>query len=356
VTPSASAPATDEPLQIDAALEPWPAVSAQRKRWDALLLGNGASCAVWGRFTYGSLYERAASGELDNGITADDLRLFKRFETVNFEAVLGALATTAQVITALKLPPEDTGAVKEAMMERYRSVQGALAAAVHDRHIAHRSVPLATLLTLSDEMRRYATVFSTNYDLLAYWAVMAGGPDGFTDLFFGEAFDPENTEVWYKQTVVLWLHGALHLQRRVNGETLKRKSGGMGEFNDLLRQFGEPTPDMVPLVITEGTWRQKLAAIERSEYLAYAYEELSRRRDSAVVFGHSLGEMDEHLVSAMRGWGPATLAVSVWPGMGPEKIIELKVSLRQRLPDATLLYFDSTTHPLGAPALEVPAA
>jgi hypothetical protein len=127
----------------------------------------------------------------------------------------------------------------------------------------------------------------------------------------------------------------------------------MGDFNDLLSQFGEPTPDLIPLVITEGTWRQKLAAIERSEYLAYAYQELSRRRSSAVVFGHSLGEMDEHLVSALRGWGPATIAVSVWPGMGEKAVIATKVSLRQRLPDATLLYFDSTSHPLGSPALEV---
>lgn len=84
---------------------------------------------------------------------------------------------------------------------------------------------------------------------------------------------------------MLWLHGALHLQRRVNGQTLKRRSGGLGELNGLLRQFGEPTPDLIPLVITEGTWRQKLAAIERSGYLAYAYRQLSRRRSSAVVFG-----------------------------------------------------------------------
>ncbi len=342
-----------EPLQIDAALEPWSAINAGRDGWDALLLGNGASCAIWKRFTYGSLYECAASGELDNGLTVEDLTLFERFDTVNFEAILGALATTAQVISALQLPPDDTGAVKAALVTRYRSVQGALAAAVHDRHIAHRNVPLNTLLALREEMRRYQTVYSTNYDLLVYWALMVDRPSGFTDLFFAESFDPENTEVWLNRTVMLWLHGALHLQRRVNGQTLKRKAGGLGEFNDLLRQFGEPTPELIPLVITEGTWRQKLAAIERSEYLAYAYQHLSRRRISAVVFGHALGETDEHLVTALRGWGPATVAVSVWPGMGQEAIIELKVSLRQRLPDASLLNFDSTTHPLGDPALQV---
>jgi hypothetical protein len=352
VTPSTPAAG---PLQIDAALEPWPVVSAECGAWDALLLGNGASCAVWKRFTYGSLYERAASGDLDDGLTAEDIELFTRFNTVNFEAVLSALATTAQVIAVLNLPDEDPRLVQEAILERYRSVQAALAAAVHDRHIAHGAVPQNTLLTLRAEMRHYRTVFSTNYDLLVYWAVMAGGPAGFTDLFFnGETFDPDDAEVsgvW--RTVVLWLHGALHLQRRVNGETRKRASGEIGEFNDILSQFKEPTPGLIPLVITEGTSRQKLAAIERSEYLAHAYEQLSGRRASAVVFGHSLGEMDEHLVSAIRGWGLATIAVSVWPGMGPEAIIELKVSLRRRLPDARLLYFDSTTHPLGNPALQV---
>ena len=66
--------------------------------------------------------------------------------------------------------------------------------------------------------------------------------------------------------------------------------------------------------------------------------------------------MDEHLVTALRGWGPATVAVSVWPGMGEEAIIQLKLSLRKRLPDLSVLYFDSTTHPLGDPALQVAEA
>lgn len=345
---------------VDAALEPWPAVRARRDRWHALLLGNGASCAVWRRFAYGSLYERAASGTLAGGLAAEDQALFARLDTVNFEAVLGTLAAAAATVDALALPDRDTRAVRSALDARYHAVQAALAAAVHDRHVPHGRVPAATLRAIRRELRRYRTVFSTNYDLLAYWAVMAGGGRGFRDLFFGEGatFDPHDTRVPPGQTVVLWLHGALHLQRAVDGRTRKRVAGALGAPaagapRDLLGQYTAPAAGLIPLVITEGTARQKLAAIERSEYLAYAYGRLRRPQPALVVFGHSLGDGDAHLVDAVRGWGPAAVAVSVWPGAGPKAVMARKLELAERLPDATLFYFDSTTHPLGDPGLAV---
>lgn len=37
-------------------------------------------------------------------------------------------------------------------------------------------------------------MYSTNYELPVYWALMADGPYGFRDLFFSDAFDLENTD------------------------------------------------------------------------------------------------------------------------------------------------------------------
>jgi hypothetical protein len=300
---------------------------------------------VWRRFGYASLYERAASGELAAGLAPEDIALFTEFRTTNFEAVLSSLATAERVARVLGQPVDR-------IRERYESVQWALAAAVRDRHVPWLAVPSATLEMIREELRRYGTVYSTNYDLLGYWSIMAApGGEGFKDLFWGGEFDAEDTEIRDKSTRVLYLHGALHLERLDGGRTRKRVAG---EYLDLLTKFGMPSRDgAIPLVVTEGTWRQKLEAIARSDYLTFAYTEFRRRQQSLVVFGHSLGESDSHLVEAIKGWGPATIAVSMRPGAPAAEVIAAKAVLQKQLPDADLLFFDSTTHPLGAVTLEV---
>ncbi len=71
-----------------------------------------------------------------------------------------------------------------------------------------------------------------------------------------------------------------------------------------------------------------------------------------MVFGHSL--QDEHIRAGMAGrpWETRAIAISVPPGSSSE-IIAQKMEFHQLLPDARLLFFDATSHPLGAPELEV---
>jgi hypothetical protein len=57
------------------------------------------------------------------------------------------------------------------------------------------SIPEATLRAIKVALTPYEFVYSTNYDLILYWAVMIDGPTGFTDYFFGPRFDLSNTDL-----------------------------------------------------------------------------------------------------------------------------------------------------------------
>src|SRR5258708_3819633 len=62
--------------------------------WAGLVLGNGASIAVWSSFNYASLYQVASSTSL---LETDAVTLFDGFDTRNFEEVLARLRTTIDV-------------------------------------------------------------------------------------------------------------------------------------------------------------------------------------------------------------------------------------------------------------------
>ncbi|MBK8246519.1 MAG: DUF4917 family protein [Gemmatimonadetes bacterium] len=124
------------------------------------------------------------------------------------------------------------------------------------------------------------------------------------------------------------------------------------EGKTLLDLFGKRTGG-VPLCITEGSSEQKLAAIRRSDYLQFALHTFSDVQGPIVVFGHSLGDVDRHIVDLLAKKRDRLIAISVYPSE-KENIVKTKAFCRQRLPNADLHFFDSTSHPLGTPDLSVP--
>jgi hypothetical protein len=74
-----------------------------------------------------------------------------------------------------------------------------------------------------------------------------------------------------------------------------------------------------------------------------------------VVIGHSLSKQDVHIIQALND-SPhrRRIAVSIYPGLGPHQIVAEKGRIQAALPGHRVSFFDSTTHPLGDPALRVP--
>jgi hypothetical protein len=216
-------------------------------------------------------------------------------------------------------------------------------------------VPPATRRTISDTLERFEWVFTTSYDLLVYWAMAAGGFEPFMDHFrWGGRceFDPRRTTVPANRVPVYFLHGALHLVVGSSGVTWKLRQT---DLDNILDQFGQPIKGDArarPLLVTEGSAEDKLAAIEDNAYLSHALDRLRERKLPVVVFGSSLSEQDSHLADALSENPKRPIAVSMLPA-NKQELLSKQVDICGRLAAQPLLFFDATTHPLGDPALRV---
>ncbi len=321
---------------FDATLGQWPGLPFH---CTGLLLGNGASRAMWRNFAYDSLFERAQKVR-NKPLGQTDLALFKSMATENFEQVLGALNTTTRVNAALAISAS-------APLNRYYAIKEALIHAMRSVHIPFRLVPVDGLQAIARHLRDYATVYSSNYDLLLSWAIEQA-PEGFDDLFdVDSGFDVRRTR--NEATRVLHLHGGVHLIRQVDGTTRKRNAMGSA----LLDGFAINQPGEVPLFVNEGRCEDKLRAIRQSDYLSWSLGQLARHQGPLCVFGHSLGEQDRHLVEAIELAGVQQLAVSIFP-LSDAWVISQKHYFSSRFPGCEIQFFDATSHPLGAPSLNVP--
>ncbi|WP_454834136.1 DUF4917 family protein [Pseudomonas lini] len=330
---------------VDAQLEDWNALRTTAS-FGGLLVGNGASRAVWDDFGYDSLFENARTVE-EKPLSQSELSVFDAMQTRSFEQVLGALKTTSRVNKALAVS-------SAAPRNRYYAIKEALINTVHAVHIPWRLVVPSTLATINQELGSYRTVFTTNYDLLNYWAIQHR-PDIISDLFQGTEprFDLSLTAT--DKTRLLYLHGGLHLVRNQDGTARKLMSTEgtlLGSFaiNNTIK-----TLDDVPLFVTEGPTQDKLKTIRSSDYLSFCYDQLLGHGDGLCIFGHALGEQDSHIIHALRQAKPKTAAISIYPRS--KAFIQHQKRHYTKVFEGTgveLRFFDSKTHALGNPKLAVP--
>ena len=131
------------------------------------------------------------------------------------------------------------------------------------------------------------------------------------------------------------------------GRTLKRRAE---EWQNLLDLFGTEFEDALPLFVSEGTSGQKLASIHRSDYLSFLFGEFSKDNGPIVIFGHALGESDQHIADVLNSETKRPIAISI---LKRGDVRQKKASIIDSLPKADLCFFDASTHPLGSPKLVV---
>jgi hypothetical protein len=326
----------------DGTLYSWAEI-AEKYDWQTLLIGNGLSRHIWEPFGYPALFNHASAG----GLSEAERELFDA--TPNFERVLGDLLTSIRVCEVL-------GMGTTPLYESYQNIQLALGQAVRDVHINRDSVPMGVRLAIREVMKGFEWIFTTNYDLLIYWAMACTGRFApFIDHFrYGGRleFDPLRVDVFEGQVPVHFLHGALHLVVDGAGQVFKLRRGSL---ETLLDQFGEPIegdPEARPLLVTEGSAEDKLEVIESNEYLTFALEELADNDLDTVVFGSGLGAEDGHIAAALSENPDRTVAVSMLPG-DREDLHAQQTEVFGRVEVEELLFYDATTHPLGAHELRV---
>ncbi len=282
----------------------------QDKFTNKLLLGNGASRAVWDKFKYTSLYKEAKkAGRLD----ANLVQLFADFKTRDFEYILKLLSQTNKVNVIIDIKEKQS-------LSFYKDLQEALIETIRSIHPEAEQVK-SSLLPIANFMKRFDTVLNLNYDLLVYWAMLEAKNhfgQWFKDGFIDEGrFNNNYGYLWEPYddvggaTLVFYPHGSLILATDSDGGEIKlSKTGDQYLLKTILEIWKEQ--DYIPLFISEGAAAKKLQAIRRSNYLKTIYDrEVNISCDSLVVYGWKFGDQDEHILKGIIKGGVERIAVSV---------------------------------------------
>ena len=333
--------------EFDAELEDWNALSTSAP-CSGLLVGNGASMAVWHDFYYDSLFEKTRS-VAEKPLSQTELSVFEALGTRNFEHVLSALKTASKVNKALAISSASP-------RKRYYAIKEALINCTQDVHIPWRLMQAETLACWNQELARYATVYCSNYDLLTPWAVMQA-PKGFNDMFNtpGATFETGAALTKSKATRVLYVHGGLHLVKNQDDKARKIINTAPTLLSNFAINHSISALDDVPLFVSEGSSEDKRKSIRHSDYLSFCHAQLMGHKDALCIFGHSLGEQDQHLIDALRQAPLKTLCISIYPRN--EAFIRFQKNHYSRLfaeQKLALRFFNSKTHPLGYTRHSVP--
>jgi hypothetical protein len=275
-------------------------------------LGNGFSRACKNDiFAYEALFDRANFTVLSPYAKT----AFKVLGTNDFERVIEALRTTSKVLTLYRGRADALCATLKNDADGLRDVLVKTIAGSHPDLLSEINTESYEACRIF--LSKFQRIFTLNYDLLLYWAVMqkelepfVKSDDGFRTPDSGE----EEYVTWeidnnYNQTIY-YLHGALHifdagteLQKYTWIHTGKK-------LTDQIRTALEQ--EKYPLFVAEGKSDEKLRRIKHNAYLTKAFDSFSRIRGALFMYGHSLSQNDEHFLKLIEKGGISQLFVSIF--------------------------------------------
>lgn len=318
-------------LTFDEALATLPAGTSP-----TVLLGNGFSQA-WNPaiFSYTSLLQVANFGDRD----AEIRTLFERLNTWDFESVMRTLLSAELVAEVHGLEQNIIDTIKRDK----EILKEALLTAVSNNHPRLPSeLTMAQYKAARKFLSRFSQIFTVNYDLLMYWARNQDlEPAWDTD----DGFRAERHWKGYgTDQEVHFLHGCLHLYEVPTGVkkhvyTGEVGGGIVGQVRDNLNL----QPPRFPLFVAEPTRQKKKERIDRSPYLSYCLQALTRVSAPIFILGHSMDENDAHIFEAIRKSTSRQIFVSVFGDEHSESNRRLKANATAHLGGAmtTVEFFEA---------------
>jgi hypothetical protein len=258
------------------------AIKATDGKDRSLLLGNGFSIK---HFSYETLL--AASGIAAGSALRS---VFDALKTVDFEKVVRGLENASVVEAAYG----HVARAKE-LSDDAQKVREALVQAVNATHPAHRED--LDYKSSAAFLRNFTAVFSLNYDLLLYWAMLEEAKlgDGFgLGMQVGRFRGPFREDA---HCSVYNLHGGLHLFADGDGDNIKAVHTRDGDIATITETIERKK--RLPVYVAEGTSRQKMQKIESIAYLRHCYAKLRDNAATVFVYGHSADENDAHVYRAI---------------------------------------------------------
>lgn len=258
----------------------------------SVLLGNGFSIACDRCFDYASLYDRA----VENGLNERAQELFDRLGTNNFEGAMRLLDQCLWVNELYGCSSHQS----ETLLAANESIKGALINALSASHLEDQSLIRDGGVSAANAfLSRFDKVFTTNYDLLSYWALM-DSEERHNDWF---RRDPKQSDsvvfdgAQRPERALYFVHGAIHLFTE-SKETRKHSFRGSGTklttiVNEGLKKH------RYPLFVAEGNSEKKQQQIDDNHYLSHCLDEFRLIEGPLVVYGFSFDESDAHIATAI---------------------------------------------------------
>lgn len=267
------------------------------KEWNAvselftgsLLLGNGSSIAIDPNFNYSNLFSNAKLPENVKNI-------FDSFHSQDFEYILRKFTQATVINNIFNINCNDIhiahSQVKKTLINTVKGIHPCIDK-VRDK-----------INNCANFIKQFDTIFSLNYDIMLYWAIMQVNDNHpyplFKDCFnrssFYEDFEEYREYRGNRSNLVFYPHGNLILAKNENDEELKLSIQG---DNHLIDQISQNWDDhnYSPLFISEGTSEEKLKTIRSSNYLTRIYHEaIPTINDSLLILGWRMGIQDEHIL------------------------------------------------------------
>jgi len=283
-----------------------------------LLLGNGFSIACRPTcFSYAALLDETSFEAAQGDVRA----VFELLGTADFEVVIRLLRMASRLIGSYGTADVDLAARLEGDAEIIRE---ALATTLASKH---PDLPFDITDDEYDAVRSFLSnfdrVYTLNYDMLLYWAVMHEGEqqtpknDGFSS-----AEDPDaEYVVWepyldFQAQRLFFLHGGLHLYD--TGSEISKITWSRTGI-PLVDQIRQALADgRYPLIVTEGESSEKESKILHNAYLNHALRSFAKTSKPLFIFGHALGTSDDHIFKRIEEGRIPNLYVSIYGDLESE--------------------------------------
>lgn len=211
-------------------------------------------------------------------------------------------------------------------------------------------------------LSRFEHIFTLNYDVLLYWALMQSEVDDLQinhdDGFRHPEDDPDQPWVSWQQgnqATVCYLHGALHLFDAGSEITKYTWSKTDKPIVEQIRSALEE--EKYPLFVSEGSSASKKARILHSGYLHKAHRSFEAccgpAGNAIVIYGHSLADNDDHVLRAIVKGNAGYLLVSLYGEANSaankaiikkaEQLVQQRGPAKGRRQPLTVLYYDASS-------------
>lgn len=273
-------------------------ISDKRK----LLIGNGFSCA-WDRniFSYGSLLGKAKEGK-EFKKNPEISQMFDEFGSNDFERIIKVLKDGSKIAKVYRADIKNDNVPKKLLAHSRKLKKILVDVITHNHPDTTNRVSNNQKLSCCEFLKNFECIYSLNYDLLLYWAILnLPHCGGFTDGFH-EGSPGDDYVVWEIGSEIkaklIYLHGALHLfdsENEIRKFTWVRTDKPLkGQIITALNQ------DMFPIIVAEGASKEKMEVILHNAYLSRSFSSFKKISGQLFVFGFSFKDNDEHIIRVIE--------------------------------------------------------